>query len=87
MGNGLLTFIDRKTKYSDFFKNDEMIFYDNIEDLSEKINKYASDDKHRRLVAKKGHAKYHKFFNSEVVAKYIISKTLGTRNNFYWENN
>ncbi len=85
MGNGLLTFIDRKTKYSDFFKNDEMIFYDNLEDLSEKINKYAVDDKHRRLVAKKGHTKYHKFFNSEVVAKYIISKTLGTKNNFYWE--
>ena len=27
MGNGLLTFIDQKTCYGDFFNNDEMIFY------------------------------------------------------------
>jgi hypothetical protein len=34
MGNGLLTFIDKKTHYSDFFKDDEMIFYKDINDLS-----------------------------------------------------
>ena len=85
MGNGLLTFIDKKTKYSDFFKNDEMIFYDNLDELSEKINKYAIDDKQRRLIAKKGHYKYHKFFNSEIIANYIISKTMGLSTKFYWE--
>ena len=37
MGNGLLTFIDRKTQMNDFFNNNEIIFYDNITDLSEKI--------------------------------------------------
>ena len=26
MGNGVLTFIHRKTKLNDFFKNDEVIF-------------------------------------------------------------
>ena len=33
MGNGLLTFIHKDTQYADFFKN-EMIFYNNIDDLS-----------------------------------------------------
>ena len=37
MGNGLLTFIDKKTQMSDFFDNNEIIFYSSINDLSEKI--------------------------------------------------
>ena len=37
MGNGLLTFIDKKTEIDDFFNRKEIIFYNNINDLSEKI--------------------------------------------------
>ena len=33
MGNGLLTFIDERTKYSDFFNNKEIINYKNESDL------------------------------------------------------
>ncbi len=86
LGNGLLTFIDEKTEYSDFFNNDEMIFYKNIDDLSDKIKKYSLDDKLRRAISKKGHFKYHKYFNSEAVANYIINKTLGLKINSFWEN-
>ncbi len=85
MGNGLLTFIDKRTEYSDFFNNNEMIFYKNMDDLSEKIKKYSRDDKKRKHIAEKGHAKYHKFFNSEIVSKFIINKTFGLNSKFYWE--
>ena len=85
MGNGLLTFIDKKTEYSDFFDDDEMIFYNNFEDLLDKINRFVKDDKSWRKIAKKGHQKYHKFFNSTLVAKYIINKTLGIKSKYYWE--
>jgi hypothetical protein len=37
MGNGLLTFIDQKTMYSDFFDKNELITYSDINDLIEKI--------------------------------------------------
>ena len=40
IGNGLLTFIDKKTNYDHFFTRKEMIFYNNLSDLSEKIQKY-----------------------------------------------
>ena len=40
VGNGLLTFIDKNTYLSDFFTNDEIIFYKNLSDLSYKLNKY-----------------------------------------------
>ena len=85
MGNGLLTFIDKKTCYNDFFDKDEMIFYNNLDDLSEKINQYKKDDKLRRKIAKKGNLKYHKYFNSTQVAKYIIDKSKGINSKFYWE--
>ena len=49
MGNGLLTFIDKKTCYNDFFKNNEMIFYTDLDDLTEKIHKYKKDDKYKKV--------------------------------------
>ena len=85
MGNGLLTFIHKDTKFNDFFGNDEMIFYNSLTDLSDKIIKYSKDDFERRKIAKKGHKKYHKHFNSSLVARYIIDRTLGISSKFYWE--
>ena len=40
IGNGLVTLIDDKTFYRDFFENDEMVFYRNINDLSEKLKEF-----------------------------------------------
>ena len=85
IGNGILTFIHKDTKYDNFFSNKEIIFYDDILDLSEKLKKYKKDDKQRRIIAKNGWNKYHKYFNSNIVAKFIIEKTLGINSKFYWE--
>ncbi len=85
MGNGLLTFIHKETKFSDFFENNEMIFYENLSDLSDKITKYSKDDKERRKIARNGYKKYHKHFNSSLVARYIIDRSLGISSKYYWE--
>ena len=87
MGNGLLTFIDRKTFFGDFFTDDEIIFYDNIDELSYKLNKYKRDIRKRKSIAKKGKEKYFRFFNSNLVADYIIKRTLDKNNSkkFLWE--
>ncbi len=85
MGNGLLTFIDKGTYFDDFFSNKEMIFYKNLDDLSEKIKKYSRNDKEWRLIAENGHKKYHKYFNSNLIARYILDKTYGINSNFFWE--
>ena len=39
IGNGLVTLIDEKTGYRDFFNKNEMVFYQILNDLSEKIQK------------------------------------------------
>jgi len=74
LGNGLLTFIDEKTKFNHFFNNNELIFYKNIDDLSEKMQKLSLDDRLRKKIAKKGWIKYHKYFNSQIVSDYMLNK-------------
>ncbi len=88
VGNGLVCLIDEKTQYKDFFSNDEMVFYKNVSDLSEKIKKISRDDRLRRKIAKKGKAKYMKYFNSNLVAQFIIDKTfdINPKNKYLWSN-
>ena len=87
VGNGLVCLIDEKTCYRDFFNDKEMIFYKNISDLSEKIQRISYDDKLRKKIAKNGKEKYMKYFNSTKVADFIINKTLNikSKNKYLWE--
>ena len=83
MGNGLLTFIDKKTQMNDFFNNNEIIFYSGINDLSEKIKFYKKNEKSRVKIAKNGKKKYFKLFNELKTTKYIIDKSLGNKSTLY----
>ena len=88
IGNGLVTLIDEKTQYSDFFTNKEMVFYKNLDDLSEKIIRLANDEKMRKSIGKSGKKKYFKYFNSTLVADFIINRTfnLNKRKKYFWHN-
>ena len=87
VGNGLVCLIDINTGYNNFFDKDEMVFYNNINDLSEKILKVSRDEKLRKKIARKGKLKYMKYFNSNLVANFIINKTLGIKDkkSYLWE--
>ncbi len=89
IGNGLLTFVHKSTLFSNFFSSNEIIFYSDISSLSEKIQKYAKDDKLRKKIAEKGKKKYMKYFNSKIVADYIINNTFDNsykKNKYIWDN-
>jgi len=87
IGNGLVTLIDEKTQYSDFFSNREMVFYKNIDQLKEKIIHIATDEKLRKSIGMMGKKKYFKYFNSKVIAEFIIDKTLysGINRSYMWD--
>ena len=89
IGNGLVTLIDEKTGYRDFFNDKEMVFYSNVSDLAEKVSRISKDEKLRRSIGKNGKIKYLKYFNSNLVAQFIINKTLNinTKNKYIWQNN
>ena len=86
IGNGLVTLIDEKTCYNHFFDKSEMVFYKNISDLSEQIERISLDEKLRKSIGKKGKLKYTKYFNSTLVAEFIINKTLdiNNKNKYLW---
>jgi len=86
IGNGLLVMIDKKTEISDFFKKDEIITYTDVNDLSKKILKFSNNDELRKKTAKKGRDKYFKFFNSTVIADFIIAKTFNIKKKYFWED-
>ena len=79
VANGIPTLIDKKVKYNDFFSNKEMIFYEDIYDLIDKINFYKKNERKRIQIGINGKNKYFKIFNNRIVADYIASKTLGNK--------
>ena len=83
MGNGLLTFIDKKTELDDMFNKNEIVMYENIHDLTNKINFYKKNDHLRSKIASAGRKKYFKLFNELKTTKYIIDKSLGRDVNLY----
>ena len=88
LGNGLLTFVHKQTGFSDFLNEDQIVFYNDMDDLSEKLNKYKKDNKERIRIAKNGKEIYFKNFNSTLVADFIISKTFNykSKKKFIWTN-
>ena len=87
IGNGLLTFVDNGTFFKDFLTDDQIVFYDDLNDLSYKLNKYKRDEKDRKRIAHNGKKIYLEKFNSTLVADFILSKTFGykSKNKFIWE--
>ena len=88
LGNGLLTFVHKKTMFGNLLSSKEVVLYDSLDDLSEKINRFKKDKILRKKIAKNGKKTYFKNFNSTKVAKYIIDKTfeVDSRDKYVWEN-
>lgn len=86
MGNGLLTFLDRATGFGDIFGEDELGFYDDVDELCDKIRHYRANDAERRTVAERGWKKAHDLFDCRKVADFIIDATFGTgpRHAYAW---
>ncbi len=87
MGNGILTFINEKVKFNDFFSNNEIVFYKNEDDLILKINDLKDDIVKINTISKNGREKYFKIFNNRIISDSIISKLFGTTPKFKyaWE--
>ena len=83
MGNGLLTYIDKKVQFNDFFNSNEIIFYNNIDDLADKITFYSKNDKLRKKISKNGQKKYFKLFNETKISKYLIDVSIGKKTSLY----
>jgi hypothetical protein len=75
LGNGLLTFVARTTGFQDLFGDDEIAFYDDLDDLVDRLDFFARHDDERRRIAEAGWRAAHSLFASHRVAKYILERS------------
>ncbi|WP_193371532.1 glycosyltransferase [Pelagibius marinus] len=75
LGNGLLTFVSRSTGFQDLFSEDQIAFFDGLEELVDKLDHFARQDARRRSVAEAGWRAAHSMFASHRVAKYILERS------------
>ena len=77
ISNGLLTFLQNKYSYEDFFEdNIDVVYFNSPEELSDKIKYYAKNEKERCNIAFNGKMKYFNLFENVAVTKYMIEKIL-----------
>ena len=82
VANGIMTFIDKKTKYQDFFDSDEMGFYNGPDDLLNQLEKLNGNINKINKISKNGKKRYFSIFDNSIVADHIISKTFNIKNKF-----
>ncbi|MDC0151249.1 glycosyltransferase [Candidatus Pelagibacter sp.] len=75
VGNGIYTFVDKKTKLNDFFNENEVGTYSSINELGSKIENLLSKPKLINKYAENGYRKYFKLFNNKLITKKIIDLT------------
>lgn len=73
LGNGLLVAIHKDTGFGDVFAEDEMILFENDDDLAQKVKWYLANDDARREAARKSWEKAHRIYNSQKVAEDVIN--------------
>ena len=72
IGNGIYTFIDQKTNFKDFFNENEVGSYKDLNDLGNKVEKLKSNPNLINKYGKAGRDKYFKLFNTKKISKNII---------------
>jgi hypothetical protein len=76
-GNGVVVLMERATGYGDVFSEDEMAFFDTIDELVDRIGSLSADPARRRRVAAAGRARYHELFNERAVAAHLCGVLIG----------
>ena len=75
IGNGIYTFVNEKTYFSDFFNENEMGFYKDVNDLGLKVEKIISNPQKLKRFSKNGKRRYFELFNNKKITKKMIDKT------------
>ncbi len=75
MGCGLLTFMDRRSRFDEIFTRDELVTYAGDDEMIDRIDYYRRHDAERRAVAERGWRRIHEIFSETVVAQWIAEVT------------
>lgn len=71
-GNGVLTLTNRIPGFETLYGEDEVVYFDSIAELIDKIRYYSQHNEDRRKIAARGWQKAHSSFSCQRVAKYML---------------
>ena len=80
IANGLLCFINEKTKLDKLIPKNCAIYYKNVNDLVKKIKYYKKNQYEMKKIANNGKKFYNKHFNSTIVSQFILDRTFKFKN-------
>jgi len=77
-GNGILTFCPRVPGLDKLYRSDELVYFDDLNDLLEKIRYYHLHDDKRKSIAKAGWKRTHESFNADRITRFMIETIFKT---------
>lgn len=77
LGNGLLLAASRKSGYQRYFGDDEILFFDDVLELGDKIAWSVADDRRWRTMAERARTKAAVLMDGSMVADFILRTTFG----------
>ncbi|KAB2917035.1 MAG: glycosyltransferase family 1 protein [Hyphomicrobiaceae bacterium] len=77
LGNGLLLATPRRSGFEAYFDDDEMIFFDDVTELGEKIEWAIGDDRRWRRMAERARSKATRTMGADLVAEFIMRMAFG----------
>ena len=73
LGQGCLVFSPKIPEFDTLFTEEEIVYFNDFDDLKEKLIFYKNNEKKRLEISKKGWEKAHRFFNSSVVTEKMVT--------------
>lgn len=77
LGNGLLTFTDRKNSLAELYGEDTLVEVSSYDEFRDKVTYYLANDSERTRIARRGHEVAHSEFNEKLVVNYMLETVLG----------
>jgi glycosyltransferase involved in cell wall biosynthesis len=73
--NGVLTFCDQDSGLQPLYRENEVVYYNGIDDLISKIQYYNENDEERIKIARAGWKRAHDAFSAQRILKFMIDAT------------
>jgi len=72
MGNGILTLSPRGAGLERLYAEDELVYYDDLDDLVARVTRFAADRETRTAIARRGWQRVHRDYSGTDVARLIV---------------
>lgn len=76
-GNGLLTLSPRVPGFEQLYRDDEVVWFDSLDELVDQVRHFAAHPDHAAQVAEAGWLRAHECYSAERVARYMEEVILG----------